>query len=195
MNNSIMITGIMTQDFLANSDGTLKSFICTERLSGVEDIIPFNITPTGSVDELLPHQGDQIRIVGKCTTKIWENGHISLFVSATSIEILENEETENTITLQGIIAKKPIYRKTPLGRTITNILLANGEDRIPCILWGINARFCRDLEIGTEITVSGRIQSREYLKKIENETGEIRTTYEVSVNSIDALRRVGVGNE
>lgn len=195
MNNSVTITGIMTQDFLTNSSGALESFICAERLSGAKDIIPFVVDQECEIDRIFPHKGDQIRINGEYVSEIWGNGHLSLFVSATSVEILENEETENEITLQGIIAKKPIYRKTPLGRTITNILLANGEDRIPCILWGINARFCRDLEIGTEITVSGRIQSREYLKKLEDGTEEIRTAYEVSVSSIDVLRKAGVGNE
>lgn len=99
---------------------------------------------------------------------------------------------ENSIFIDGYICKEPKYRETPLGREITDILLAvnrpyGKSDYIPCICWGRNARFAGNLEIGTHIQIEGRIQSREYQKKISDDEFEARTAYEVSASKIEVV--------
>ena len=104
------------------------------------------------------------------------------------------EESEvanpNEIILDGFICKKPIYRTTPFGREIADILLAvnrayNKSDYIPCIAWGRNARFCQNMNVGEKIKIWGRIQSRLYEKKFEDGTSETRRAYEVSVSKLE----------
>ena len=115
-----------------------------------------------------------------------------LTVFARELEILEeiDEETvSNQIFLDGYICKEAVYRKTPLGREIADLLVAvnrsyGKSDYIPCICWGRNARFASSFEVGTHVQVWGRIQSREFVKKIsETETAQ-RIAYEVSVSKI-----------
>ena len=118
---------------------------------------------------------------------------------------LQTEETDmtnpNEICLTGFICKKPIYRTTPFGREIADILLAvnrayNKSDYIPCIAWGRNARFCQNIEVGEKVKLWGRIQSRAYEKKFEDGTSEMRRAYEVSVSKMeiqkDALQEEAV---
>lgn len=93
---------------------------------------------------------------------------------------------ENSIYLQGFVCKKPIYRVTPFSREITDLLLAvnrayGKSDYIPCICWGRNARYCENLEVGQFMSITGRLQSRQYQKKLEDGSLEERTAYEVSV--------------
>ena len=126
------------------------------------------------------------------------------------IEVEENEEEENEmakkdmitneVVLVGYICKKPIYRQTPFGREISDILLAvnrayNKSDYIPCIAWGRNARFCQDLEVGTQVKIVGRVQSRTYEKKFEDGTVEQRVAYEVSVGSLEVIDEKDNANE
>ena len=98
----------------------------------------------------------------------------------------------NQIYLDGYICKEPIYRKTPLGREIADLLLAvnrpyGKSDYIPCICWGRNARFASSFEVGTRCVVWGRIQSREYMKKLSEDQVEKRVAYEVSVSKLELL--------
>ena len=90
------------------------------------------------------------------------------------------------------MCKKPLYRQTPFGREIADILLAvnrayNKSDYIPCIAWGRNARFCENMEVGTEVKVVGRVQSRTYEKKYEDGRVEQRVAYEVSIGSLEII--------
>jgi single-stranded DNA-binding protein len=106
-------------------------------------------------------------------------------------EIGENAKT-NQIFLDGYICKPPIYRKTPLGREIADLLLAvnrpyGKSDYIPCICWGRNARFASGFEVGSRCAVWGRIQSREYMKKLSEEEMERRVAYEVSVSKLEIV--------
>ena len=101
----------------------------------------------------------------------------------------EDGKNPNTVELSGYICKDPVYRTTPFNREICDLLLAvnrayNKSDYIPCIAWGRNARFVRDIEVGQKISVFGRIQSREYTKKLSETTSEVRTAYELSVGRI-----------
>ena len=138
-----------------------------------------------------------------------EKNRLILTVFAKDIEKLEDasEETEgeesnefakkdtitNEVVLVGYICKKPIYRQTPFGREIADILLAvnrayNKSDYIPSIAWGRNARFCQNLEVGTEVKIVGRIQSRNYEKKYEDGTVVKKVAYEVSVGSLEVVK-------
>ncbi len=106
------------------------------------------------------------------------------------LELKELLKKPNEIFLDGYICKKPIYRTTPFGREITDILLAvnrpyNKSDYIPCIAWGRNARFCEKLKVGDHIKTWGRIQSREYQKKLYDGNVLNKVAYEVSVSKLE----------
>lgn len=118
---------------------------------------------------------------------------LSLFVREVSFieEELDGAKT-NQIFLDGYICKLPVYRKTPLGREIADLLLAvnrpyGKSDYIPCICWGRNARFASSFEVGEHVQVIGRIQSREYIKRLSETETEKRTAYEVSVSKLECL--------
>ncbi len=122
-----------------------------------------------------------------------EGSKLILTVFAREINFLDDErkiKNPNQIYLNGFICKKPVYRTTPFGREITDILLAvnrpyNKSDYIPCISWGRNARYSSNLEIGDNIKVWGRIQSREYQKKLESSEVITKVAYEVSVSKME----------
>lgn len=166
-----------------------------ERTSGSADIIPL------MVSERLIDVNDNwidvdVYVSGQFRSfnKHEENkNRLILSVFVRDIEIITDEyEDENEIILDGFICKDVVYRKTPLGREIADILVAANRsygksDYIPCIAWGRNARFTSTLSVGTHVQFVGRIQSREYIKKYEDETEEQRTAYEVSVSKIDVL--------
>lgn len=121
-----------------------------------------------------------------------EGSRLVLTVFAKDIRPAEEEDFENPnkIYLDGYICKPPIYRQTPFGREIADILIAvnrsyNKSDYIPAIAWGRNARFCQDLAVGTKIRIRGRIQSREYQKHIDEETVITKTAYEVSIGKME----------
>ena len=176
------------------------------RLSGNEDIIPITVSERLIKEDTL-QEGNKLLIKGQFRSyNSYENEKNRLILTVFAKDIVEveenNEEEENemvrkdTITnevvLVGYICKKPIYRQTPFGREISDLLLAvnrayNKSDYIPCIAWGRNARFCQNLEVGTEVKVVGRVQSRAYEKKHEDGTIENRVAYEVSVGSLEVI--------
>jgi len=125
-----------------------------------------------------------------------EGNRLVLTVFAREIIFLEDEKrikNPNQIFLNGYICKKPIYRMTPFGREITDILLAvnrhyNKSDYIPCITWGRNARFSESLSIGDNIKVWGRIQSRNYQKKQESGETVTKVAYEISVSKMEICK-------
>ena len=118
---------------------------------------------------------------------------------SSDLKVLEGEDnikellkTPNKIYLDGYICKSPIYRTTPFGREISDLLMAinrsyNKSDYIPCIAWGRNARFCEKLLVGDHIKLWGRIQSREYQKKYEGGNVENKTAYEVSISKLEYI--------
>lgn len=181
------------------------------RLSGNADIIPITISERLFMeDELVP--GKNIVIEGQFRSyNSYQNerNRLVLTVFAKEIKFAENQEEEfvpskdcasNEVVLDGYICKQPIYRKTPFGREIADILLAvnrayNKSDYIPCIAWGRTARFCENLPVGTEVRIIGRVQSRQYEKKYEDGTTEIRIAYEVSVASLEVLEENGDNKE
>ena len=176
------------------------------RLSGNSDIIPVTISERIITDEMLT-EGKQLLVKGQFRSyNSYENEKNRLILTVFAkdvIEVQENEENEenemvkkdvvtNEVVLVGYICKKPIYRQTPFGREIADILLAvnrayNKSDYIPCIAWGRNARFCQTIEVGTQVKIVGRVQSRTYEKKFEDGTSETRVAYEVSVGSLEVI--------
>jgi len=176
------------------------------RLSGNADIIPITISERLLEDDTLV-EGKKLLIKGQFRSyNSYENerNRLILTVFAKDLQEIEEdaEETENDIVrkdiitnevvLIGYICKKPIYRQTPFGREISDLLLAvnrayNKSDYIPCIAWGRNARFCQNLEVGSQVKIVGRVQSRTYEKKHEDGTVENRIAYEVSVGSLEVM--------
>jgi len=169
------------------------------RLSSTTDIIPITISERLITDIDLTI-GKGLEIEGQFRSyNNYENERNRLVLTVFAKEVKEveiNEEDKETVTneveLVGYICKKPIYRQTPFGREIADILLAvnrayNKSDYIPCIAWGRNARFCQNMEVGTEVKLIGRVQSRTYEKKHEDGTVETRVAYEVSVASMEVV--------
>ena len=163
------------------------------RLSENFDIIPVTVSERllAGIDFKM---GQKVVIDGQFRSyNNYENEKNKLVLTVFVKEIREQTEEDanvnpNEIMLNGFICKKPIYRTTPFGREIADILLAvnrayNKSDYIPCIAWGRNARYCQNLGIGENVKIWGRIQSRQYEKKFEDGTSEIRRAYEVSKDS------------
>ena len=177
-----------------------------ERLSGNADIIPITVSERIITDEMLM-QGKQLLVKGQFRSyNSYDNEKNRLILTVFAKDVVEveenNEEEENemakkdTVTnevvLVGYICKKPIYRQTPFGREIADVLLAvnrayNKSDYIPTIAWGRNARFCQNLEVGTKVKLVGRVQSRMYEKKHEDGTVETKIAYEVSIGSLEIV--------
>ena len=167
------------------------------RLSQATDIIPITISERLLTDVDISI-GKEIKVEGQFRSyNSYENERNRLILTVFAKEISEvvhsdeeKEEITNTVELVGYICKKPIYRQTPFGREIADILLAvnrayNKSDYIPCIAWGRNARFCQNMEVGVEVKITGRVQSRMYEKKHEDGTTEERVAYEVSIASME----------
>ena len=161
------------------------------RLSGVNDLLP--VTLPGRV-AMIPQKKDRIVVEGQLRSykKHFENGS-RLFVTVFAKKIsYALREDENRIELSGFLCRPVVFRTTPFLREISDMLLAvnrpySKSDYIPCIAWGRNARFARDFSVGTELHISGRLQSRLYTKTLPNGETAQRTTYEVSCTSIAAF--------
>ena len=184
------------------------------RLSGNSDIIPITVSERLIKEDTL-QEGKKLLVKGQFRSyNSYENekNRLILTVFAKDImeveDVVEDEENEmvkkdtitNEVVLIGYICKKPIYRQTPFGREISDILLAvnrayNKSDYIPCIAWGRNARFCQNLEVGSQVKIVGRVQSRMYEKKYEDGTVENRVAYEVSVGSLEVIEEKSDENE
>ena len=176
------------------------------RLSGNADIIPITVSERLATDEMLT-AGKNLLVKGQFRSyNSYDNEKNRLILTVFAKDVVEleenNQEEENEMTkkdmvtnevvLVGYICKKPIYRQTPFGREIADILLAvnrayNKSDYIPTIAWGRNARFCQNLEVGTKVKLVGRVQSRMYEKKYEDGTVENRVAYEVSIGSLEVV--------
>ena len=183
------------------------------RLSGNADIIPITISERLITDEMIAI-GKKILIKGQFRSyNSYENekNKLILTVFAKDIEpVVEEKEEENEMTkkdattnevvLVGYVCKTPIYRQTPFGREIADLLLAvnrayNKSDYIPTIAWGRNARFCQGLEVGAQVKIVGRVQSRNYEKKHEDGSVEQKVAYEVSVCSLELINEEPTAEE
>ena len=184
------------------------------RLSGNSDIIPITVSERLIKDDTL-QEGKKLLVKGQFRSyNSYENEKNRLILTVFAKDLMEVEDVEdeeenemvkkdtvtNEVVLIGYICKKPIYRQTPFGREISDVLLAvnrayNKSDYIPCIAWGRNARFCQNLEVGSQVKIVGRVQSRMYEKKHEDGTVENRVAYEVSVGSLEVIEEKADENE
>lgn len=208
-NNHLILMGKVTSEKRFSHEIYGESFYIFDmevpRLSNTQDIIPVTISerliPEGTLEV-----GKKVLIKGQFRSyNSYENEKNKLILTVFAKDIffedeieneLNNEENKeivsNEVILTGYICKKPIYRQTPFGREIADLLLAvnrayNKSDYIPAIAWGRTARFCQNLEVGTEVKVTGRVQSRSYEKKFEDGRIETRVAYEVSIGSLEVI--------
>lgn len=195
-NNQVTLSGEIVSNFEFShevfGEGFYIVMISSERASGHKDIVPVMVSDR-LVDMKADWMGQFVKIIGqfrsfnKCEG---EKNRLVLSVFAKEFNPIDNIPFmyfENDIFMDGYICKQPVYRKTPLGREIADILLAvnrpyGKSDYIPCIAWGRNARFASDLEVGTRLQIEGRIQSREYIKKLSETEIETMMAYEVSIS-------------
>ena len=197
-NNVITLVGTIVSERTFShevyGEGFYSFNIEVPRLSENSDIIPVTVSERILTDEF--KIGQKVVIDGQFRSyNNYENEKnklvLTVFVKDIKIQEGEDEVTNpNEICLTGFICKKPIYRTTPFGREIADILLAvnrayNKSDYIPCIAWGRNARYCQNISVGEKVKLLGRIQSRIYEKKFEDGTSEMRRAYEVSVSKME----------
>jgi len=200
-NNQVTIMGEIVSPFTFSHEVFGEGFymvdVSVKRLSNSEDKIPVMISER-LIDVTEDYTGEFIMVNGQFRSY---NKHdelknrLVLSVFAREVEFIEEEldgAKTNNIMLDGYICKLPVYRKTPLGREIADLLIAvnrpyGKSDYIPCICWGRNARFASAFEVGNHVQVFGRIQSREYVKKLSETATEKRTAYEVSVSKLECL--------
>ena len=178
-------------------EGFYMMDILVKRLSDSEDRIPVMVSER-LIDITQDYVGEYIEIHGQFRSynrHEEKRNRLVLSVFAREVKFVEEGEESipvNQIFLDGYICKPPVYRKTPLGREIADLLMAvnrpyGKSDYIPCICWGRNARYASAFEVGGHVLIWGRIQSREYMKRIsENET-EKRIAYEVSVSKLEYI--------
>ena len=198
-NNQVMVMGEIVSDFTYSHEIYGEGFYMVEmkvqRLSDSTDIIPIMVSER-LLDVNEDYRGCIVVVSGQFRSYNRHEEHknkLVLSVFAREIEFLDElwESTKtNQIFLDGYICKEPVYRKTPLGREIADLLLAvnrpyGKSDYIPCICWGRNARYASGFQVGDRCLVWGRIQSREYMKKVSEDEIERRVAYEVSVSKLE----------
>jgi primosomal replication protein N len=200
-NNQVSIAGEVISDFTFSHDVFGEGFYVLEvvvsRLSNSYDMIPVMVSER-LIDVKQDYKGKFVEVLGQFRSyNRHEESKNKLVLSVFAREIkmvdeLSESAKPNHIFLDGFVCKPPIYRKTPLGREIADVLLAvnrpyGKSDYIPCICWGRNARFAESFTIGGHVQVWGRIQSREYQKKVTDVEFEKRVAYEVSVSKLEYL--------
>ena len=203
-NNRVCIIGEIVSEFTFShevfGEGFYIANVSVNRLSDMVDVIPLMISER-LIDVTKDYRGMKIEVAGQFRSYNRHEGTknklvLSIFVRELRFleddEMPEEQSKSNQIFLDGYVCKPPIYRKTPLGREIADILVAvnrpyGKSDYIPCIAWGRNARFASGFEVGSHVQIWGRIQSREYVKKVSETQVEQRVAYEVSVSKIEFL--------
>ena len=200
-NNQVVVIGEIVGDFVYSheifGEGFYMVDLLVPRLSDSSDLIPLMVSER-LMDVEKDYRGQAIMVSGQFRSYNRHEEHknrliLSVFVREVEfLEDMDESEKTNYIFLDGYICKEPIYRKTPLGREIADILLAvnrpyGKSDYIPCISWGRNARYSGSFHIGERCRIWGRIQSREYMKKISEDEVEKRVAYEVSVSKLELV--------
>ncbi len=200
-NNQVTVMGEIVSEFSYSheifGEGFYMMDVSVKRLSESYDRIPVMVSErlldvSQSYVGMLVCVNGQFRSYNRHEEK---KNRLVLSVFAREIEFVEQVEESsktNQIYLDGYICKEPIYRKTPLGREIADLLLAvnrpyGKSDYIPCICWGRNARYASNVKVGERCAIWGRIQSREYMKKLDEEHVEKRVAFEVSVSKLELV--------
>lgn len=198
-NNSIEICGrICTEPELSHrvyGESFYGFYIENSRLSGTVDTLPVIISERLITGDM-PRIGQNTALRGQIRSYNSHDGlktHLILSIFVKEIELLASTEgITNAVALNGYLCKAPVYRTTPFGREIADILLAvnrayGKSDYIPAICWGRNAKYMSSLSVGDNIKINGRMQSREYQKHLENGDVITKTAYEVSVSRLEEL--------
>ena len=199
-NNLAEVCGVVDDELQFNHEIFGESFytftLKMPRLSGTSDRIKVMISDRLLSDFPLSI-GDYVNITGQFRSyNSYENGDnkLVLTVFAKDISFCEDElpKNLNSLFLNGYVCKEPVYRTTPFGREITDLLLAvnrtyNKSDYIPVIAWGRNARYCKGFTVGDNVKVWGRIQSRDYQKRLSEDEVITKTAYEVSVSKLELV--------
>ena len=198
-NNKVSVIGEIVSDFSFSHEVFGEGFymvdVAVSRLSQQADVIPLMISER-LVDVSQNYRGQTVEAIGQFRSYNRHEGvknrlMLSVFVREIHfIEEFTDYTKTNQIFLDGYICKLPIYRKTPLGREIADLLLAvnrpyGKSDYIPCISWGRNARYAAGFTVGTRVRIWGRVQSREYTKKLSDTECEKRVAYEVSISKLE----------
>lgn len=200
-NNQVSVMGKIASQFTFShqvfGEGFYTVDLLVKRLSDSEDLIPLMVSER-LMDVTEDYEGEYIQVQGQFRSY---NRHeekknrlvLSVFVREVSFVEEEDDSIKtNQIFLDGYICKPPVYRKTPLGREIADLLIAvnrpyGKSDYIPCICWGRNARYASAFEVGGHVLLWGRIQSREYMKRVDDTETEKRIAYEVSVSKLEYI--------
>lgn len=203
LNNMIELCGMVETPLKFNHEAYGEKFYMffmkIMRTSGTADILPVMISErVPGFSEIQSHTC--IDIIGQFrsySTRIEDKNKVSLYAFVQEIRGFYSETDDefhykNQAILSGYICKKPVYRGTPLGRKISDFILAvhrsnSKSDYIPCISWGRNAMYSTNLDVGEEIAVYGRVQSRDYTKKLSDGSSELRTAYEVSIERYEVI--------
>lgn len=196
-NNHVKLLGKILSNFEYSHSVMDEDFFLiiveVQRASGTNDRIRVLVS-NKIFDITKDYTNEYIYIEGQFRSYNMDDGqkkHLFLSVFASEIYLVEESESINDIILDGFICRKPTFRETPLGRQISDFILAVNRsygktDYIPCICWGRNAHFMSGLQIGDHIQLSGRIQSREYVKVLDD-IEYVRTAYEVSVMKLEQM--------
>lgn len=203
--NNVKVSGTVIEKpiFSHNlfGEGFYTFKVSVKRLSEKEDILPITISER-LFDLSLINVGTNVKIDGQIRSynnydEIEKRNKLIITIFARNLEIFDGNDEFidiNDIVLDGFICKAPVYRTTPFGREIADVLLAvnrsyNKSDYIPCISWGRNAKFCEQLSVGSSVRICGRLQSRVYQKKMSDNEVIQKIAYEISVTKIEHLKQ------
>lgn len=193
-NNSVILCGTVKGEPVYSHEVFGEKFyevmLAVKRLSGMDDVLPVSVSEHLLGDGF--RDGCEVTVKGQFRSYnkiVGERSKLMLTVFVRDVEPFDPTVNPNTMQLSGFICKPPVYRTTPFNREICDLLVAvnrqyNKSDYIPCIVWGRNARFAEKLAVGQHIDIVGRVQSRNYQKRLDDDTVVTRTAYEVSVGKI-----------
>ena len=205
-NNKVTISGTVASEPEFSHEVYEEMFytfmLDTPRLSGAKDTVKITISEKFLVGDGIKI-GDNVKINGQFRSynnfsSVGNRLILTVFVKdIENLEAAEPAEISNSIYLDGYICKQPVYRTPPFGREFADILLAvnrsyNKSDYIPCIAWGRNAKYAETLNIGDNVIIKGRIQSREYQKKLSETEFEQKTAYEISISKLERISEKAV---
>lgn len=199
-NNTVVLIGEIVSGFTFShevyGEGFYTMDLAVKRLSKQVDVLPVLVSDR-LLDVTENYRGHIVEVSGQfrsCNVRKGNRNGLALHVFAREITFFWPDAIDatksNIITLKGFVCKQPVYRKTPLDREITDLLVAvnrlyGKSDYIPCITWGRDARYAAGFEVGAAVEITGRIQSRQYQKRLNDYAVETRTAYEVSVSKIN----------
>ena len=195
--NRVLLCGTPLSEPVFSHASRLEQFYTfpleVARLSGTVDRLNV-ILREEQRQELRPSRAGLLRVQGELRSFNNHSGQGSRLVITVFARTLEKPETnlwQNEVELCGTLCRRPGYRITPLGREISDLMVAvhrhyGRSDYLPCIVWGQNARRAASCSVGDRVHLLGRMQSRDYVKTLDGKT-EVHTAYEVSVSDIELL--------